>query len=68
MGIMKILVCVIAIPFVIMLLIMSRALSRDIYDPVAKEYIPDHEGKLIAIMGFVGAVITTWALYEYIFG
>ena len=47
---------------------MSRALSRDIYDPVAKEYVPDHEAKLIAIMGFIGAIVTVWALYEYIFG
>ena len=31
---------------------MSRALSRDIYDPVAKEYVPDHEGKINCYNGF----------------
>ena len=67
MGITKILVCIIAIPFVIILLFLSRALSRDAWDPQKKQYVVDHEGKLLSIMGFIGVLITIWALYEWVF-
>lgn len=68
MGLMKILVCLVAIPFVIILLFLSRAVSKDIYDPVANKYIPDYEGKLLGTMGLIGAIVTLLAVYEYIFG
>ena len=67
MGITKILVCIMAIPFVIILLVLSRALSKDIFDPVTKEYIPDLEGKMLGAMGFIGSVIVLWALYMYVY-
>ncbi len=65
---MKIFVCILAIPFVIVLLVVSRAISKDIYDPVTNKYIPDYEGKLLGTMGLIGAIVTLLALYEYIFG
>jgi len=67
MGITKILVCIIAVPFVIILLFLSRALSRDIYDADKKQYVTDHEGKLLSILGFIGVIVAVWALYTYIF-
>ncbi len=64
---MKILVCLVAIPFVMVLLVLSRALGKDIYDPVTKRYVTDREGKLLGIMGYIGALVTLWALYAYLF-
>ena len=63
----KLLVTMFALGSVFILMIISVALTKDVYDPTTKEKIEDREGKLMGYIGFAICFVILYGLFNYIF-
>ena len=64
----KALVTVFALVSVIILMVISMALTKDIYDSTTNEKVEDPEGKLMGFIGYIISAAIVFGLYHYLFG
>ena len=64
---MKILLLLFAIFTLSVLLVISHALTKDIIDNTTGKKIPDREGKILGIVGYVVCAILAYIIYRMIF-
>ena len=64
---MKILLLLFAIFTLSVLLVISHALTKDIIDNTTGKKIPDREGKILGIVGYVVCAILAYVIYRMIF-
>lgn len=49
------------------LLVISYALTKDIIDNTTGEKVPDREGKILGIAGYIACAILAYIIYRMIF-
>jgi len=64
---MKILLLLFAIFTLSVLLVISHALTKDIIDNTTGKKVPDREGKVLGIVGYIVCAILAYVIYRMIF-
>ena len=64
---MKALLLILALFALTILFVISNALMKDITDNVTGEKVPDREGKVLGIVGYVVCAILVYVIYRMIF-
>lgn len=64
---MKILLLIFALFTLTVLFVISNALTKDIIDNTTGKKIPDREGKILGIAGYVACAILAYVIYRMIF-
>jgi len=64
---MKILLLLMAIFTLSVLLVISHALTKDIIDNTTGKKVPDREGKVLGIVGYIVCAILAYVIYRMIF-
>jgi len=64
---MKFLLLLMAIFTLSVLLVISHALTKDIIDNTTGEKVPDKEGKILGIAGYIACAILAYIIYRMIF-
>lgn len=49
------------------LLVISYALTKDIIDNTTGEKVPDREGKILGIAGYIACAVLAYIIYRMIF-
>lgn len=65
---MKILLLIFALFTLTVLFVISNALVKDITDNVTGEKVPDKEGKILGIAGYIACAILAYVIYKMILG
>jgi len=64
---MKALLLILALFALTILFVISNALMKDIIDNTTGEKVPDREGKVLGIVGYVVCAILVYVIYRMIF-
>ena len=64
---MRILLLIFALFTLTVLFVISNALTKDITDNVTGKKVPDREGKILGIAGYIACAILAYAIYRMIF-
>ena len=64
---MRILLILFALFTLTVLFIISMALTKDIIDHTTGKKVPDREGKILGIAGYVACAILAYIIYRMIF-
>ena len=64
---MRILLLIFALFTLTVLFVISNALTKDIIDNTTGKKIPDREGKILGIAGYVACAILAYIIYRMIF-
>ena len=64
---MKFLLTFFSICALIVLLVISYALMKDIIDNTTGKKVPDREGKILGIAGFIICGVLTYIIYRFLF-
>jgi len=64
---MKYLLLLLAIFTLSVLLVISHALTKDIIDNTTGKKVPDKEGKMLGIAGYVACAVLAYVIYRMIF-
>lgn len=65
---MKILLLIFALFTLTVLFVISNALVKDITDNVTGKKVPDKEGKILGIAGYIACAILAYVIYKMILG
>jgi len=64
---MRILLLIFALFTLTVLFVISNALVKDITDNVTGKKVPDREGKILGIAGYIACAILAYVIYRMIF-
>ncbi len=64
---MRILLIILGIFTLSVLLVISHALTKDIIDNTTGKKVPDREGKILGIAGYVACAVLAYIIYRMIF-
>ena len=64
---MRILLVIFALFTLTVLFVISNALTKDIIDKTTGKKIPDREGKILGIAGYIACAILAYVVYRMIF-
>ncbi len=64
---MRILLLIFALFTLTVLFVISNALTKDIIDNTTGKKIPDREGKILGIAGYIACAILAYVIYRMIF-
>ena len=64
---MRILLLIFALFTLTVLFVISNALMKDIIDNTTGEKVPDKEGKILGIAGYIACAILAYVIYRMIF-
>ena len=65
---MRILLLIFALFTLTVLFVISNALMKDITDNTTGEKVPDREGKILGIVGYIVCAILAYIIYKMILG
>jgi len=65
---MKILLLISALFTLTVLFVISNALVKDIIDNTTGEKVPDREGKILGIVGYIACAVLAYVIYKMILG
>jgi len=64
---MKALLLILALFALTILFVISNALTKDIIDNTTGKKVPDREGKILGIVGYIVCAILAYVIYRMIF-
>jgi len=64
---MRILLLIFALFTLTVLFVISNALTKDIIDNTTGKKVPDREGKILGIAGYIACAILAYVIYRMIF-
>lgn len=67
MEVMRILLLIFALFTLTVLFVISNALTKDIIDNTTGKKVPDREGKILGITGYIACAILAYIIYRMIF-
>ena len=65
---MKVLLLIFALFTLTVLFVISNALTKDIIDNTTGKKVPDREGKILGIAGYIACAILAYVIYKMILG
>tara|TARA_S200002703_G_scaffold49279_2_gene42632 strand:+ start:1798 stop:1995 length:198 start_codon:yes stop_codon:yes gene_type:complete len=64
---MKVLLLILALFTLTVLFVISNALVKDIIDTTTGKKVPDREGKILGIVGYIVCAVLAYIIYRMIF-